>query len=403
MRSIPSAAAVATSSSSPGGRSPGLILLVAAFALVLISLQSLSEISEVLLQHVDDSLLEDGMLFTPVDDIDLAAQNESIAMLDHVNDYYDEENNNEKKKNKSVVTTDDDDGMAQEEEDWISDEIISSAVPKENNDIIVLNVGFYFYHDRFKLMGPNLTHDQLDEILNDAKRTWLAANIVLNFTKRDKPLIVDDARADAYRWFVLAAKQQKQSKFWKDVNLLLKKGASKMTTIEAGKVIEKYYQFSGHALMDWMTPVPNNNEGHAFDVVTVQYWPWNNGGQLGKKIYFRSGTCAGSGALPVTRALKRKEFLLPCNGWNKNTQTQGSISVTEASRVLSHLIGHFLGLKHPLPSKCALLNGDSQLMCAPRKGRVESKDFFNSRKLETNEITQARLTARKLTTIVHAL
>jgi len=390
---LPVGTSPAQPGSGGGGRSPGLILLVAAFALVFISLQSLSEISELLLQHVDDSLLEDGTLFTAVDlredDVDPSAHrpgDQRLLHADEEDDDDDENDDSEDEDSKQASTTNHTAALKP---------AAQTAMRINDHPPIVLNVGFHYFKDKFNMMRPNLSIADVEHILQDVQKTWWqGARIVLNFTNNieEAPILLDDKRSDAYRWFVTASKDQKNPKFWKDVYHFLRKGPGKMTQTEARSVIEKYYQFSGHPLMDWLTlPVLYKTHNTVFDILTVKYWPWNNGGQLGSRIFFRSGSCDPELHVNRKAGSKKNEFT-PCNGWSKTAHEQKFMSFAETSRLIAHLIGHFLGLRHPVRSRCAILDGTSPLMCSPKKD-VPAEFFERSRHVDAHEMTRARAVA----------
>jgi hypothetical protein len=370
---------VVVNHSTTTGRSPGLILLLASLALILISLQSMSEMSELLLQHVDDSLLEDGTLFAGLEITDQS------PLIDEVNDYGEDDDVAPKDEHVDAKPIDRPFQTNDEPFEPSGDGTVSTDKEK-----ITINVDFVYFTDRYGLIAPELTEKELFSIINDARETWLQANILLNFTIGSAPIPIDDVRADAYRWLVYGSKDQTKQKFWKDVQSFLRNGKSRMTTAQIRDILAKYYQLSGRPLIDWITSVHRKKNNSLFTVASLRYWPWNNGGQLGRKIFFRGGSC--NSTQHIGRRLRKEEYIA-CNGWNIATQKQHEITVNQGGRILSHLIGHYFSLRHPVAGKCRSLERRSPLMCQPRR-QIADPSFFLSRGLDEEEIYVARTAAR---------
>jgi hypothetical protein len=178
-----------------------------------------------------------------------------------------------------------------EEEDQVEDETSwkKKYLPRDDSVIdpeyrtskrIIVDADFHFFRDRYGLTNPTFNSSELEEILIDVTRTWMRANIWIRF-KRLPPQgeMISDRGADAMRWWVFAYKDAKANKtrFWNDVKLFLKNGASKMTGEEAEKdVLKRYNEFGGHSLMNWILNVGRNDQSRAIkiDAYTVGFWPW---------------------------------------------------------------------------------------------------------------------------------
>ena len=325
-----------------GARSPGLILLVATLAILLISIQSLSELSELLFSHVDDSFLEDGVF--------------------------------------SSISLNDDGTMEMYTEAKRSPVNRTIKAYQPPDDVpITLQIRLVKLTDEYSLSDSNVS--SLDDVLVKAKAIWLRANIHLNFTNVYVERL-DDVKADAYRWFVLGSKDQKKSKFWVDVSTYLKRS---MSASQAGEVISKYFQYSGYPLMDWIMTTTTTNS-HDFDLVFINLWPWNNGGNLGSKLAIRTGSCL------TTSRLRRS--MIMCNGWSKSAREAPKLSSSELARAMAHLIGRRLGLPQPSKTKCSVWTEQGGLlMCA---GEVGSPIWATALRLEPEEITLARDSAATL-------
>jgi hypothetical protein len=374
--SAPHAGAASVSSASSSGRSPGLILLVAAFALLLISIQSISEVSEVLFQHVDDALLEDGTLFASLD-----IKGEDLQQM---NDYGESEE--EPAVAKPVP---------------IQNQTFALVTEANGNQLLTLDMFVVELEDQYGLMKSQFSTEELEQVLNACARIWLSqASIQMNFTR--VTVAPDAAQVDAYRWLVLGTKEQRKARFWKDVSTYLRKGASKLTAKHISEVIAKYLQFSGYPLMEWITSRAESVSSKALSIVPIAYWPWNNGGNLGRRIMLRAGSCLVLPIQPASKPahrLKKPSFVQEtiCNGWSPTSVALPSPSVPEAARSLAHLIGNRLGLKRLSGARCSHSISAPPLMCVPPESLKGSDDFYSkATALDGQEIAQARAGALKL-------
>ena len=361
-----------------GGRSPGLILLVAALALFMISLQSLSEVSELLLQHVDDALLEDGALFTSINLGDIKID----AVMEYDEDEVVEHRNNNKKDSPAAVSKNFSKPKIKEE--------FTQLVMKEDDAPIVLNVGFVTYKDKYKVIDTWFEAKDLDMIMSYVTRVWSAAKIQINFTKFSN-IQVDDARTDGYRWLVMGSKDQKHpTKFWKDVNLYLRKTSTKLSAHEISEIIAKYFQYSGYPLVDWVLDARKvDPKKFDFDVAIISHWPWMNGGNLGSRLIVRSANCDFP---PRNGHLRtRRTDLVVCNGWSRETRDLAPMSPQEAARIVAHLIGRRLGLRQAPRDACE--GETTRLMCRATSG---TSVWWGATRLDAEEIRKARTNARLL-------
>ena len=109
----------------------------------------------------------------------------------------------------------------------------------QNTRRIVVDADFHYYRDRYGLINPNFNHSELEMVLQDVTRTWMKANIWVRFKK--VPLqgeLLRDEAADAVRWWVFGFKNKEADpkRYWKDIDLFLSKGESKMTREYAVRV-----------------------------------------------------------------------------------------------------------------------------------------------------------------------
>eukprot|EP00511_Aplanochytrium_stocchinoi_P002793 CAMPEP_0204838834 /NCGR_PEP_ID=MMETSP1346-20131115/32109_1 /ASSEMBLY_ACC=CAM_ASM_000771 /TAXON_ID=215587 /ORGANISM="Aplanochytrium stocchinoi, Strain GSBS06" /LENGTH=341 /DNA_ID=CAMNT_0051975125 /DNA_START=117 /DNA_END=1142 /DNA_ORIENTATION=- len=270
----------------------------------------------------------------------------------------------------------------------------------EDSKRIIVDFDINLHTDMYGLSDSNFSIAETLHGFQQIANIWAKANIWTRFkiAQLNNPVRIPDNKADAYLWWLLAAKPnqgQHTAASKRDYDKYLVNGPGGLGTEGAEMVLSKYYAHKSHDLFNWIIGAGGDRMGSLGPPIRLYfmyYFRWYNGMGNDKRIYVRIGSCNGPPKYykgqPVT-----------CKSWGARPWEVTTMAMSEFVRILAHEIGHAFGLHHP-NSKCtSYSNKDSmQLMhqqvavtyrntpCGPRNPNARFATFLpNSHLIKARE------------------